>query len=229
VSRNGRENLLSLFAPPRLLGPFCYPRILQSATLLLLNPHLVIHDTQPQDPRPPLNAPPGDLDLPLNQHPIVKPGPKPPQVEPIPTADNVPKVSAIRREVRRVFQEEGETWAARFRGYTMQGHLFALLQAYNESITWKLCMWDFPCGVLKFSVNSSMDTLPTFSNLRRWRNALRSIASSVGTSSVSHYEPLRGRPQICQICYEIQFRTRSQTKSKQSPNFCKFVAPLSSR
>jgi hypothetical protein len=29
-------------------------------------------------------------------------------------------------------------------------------------------MWDFPRGVLKFSVNSSIDMLPTFTNLRRW-------------------------------------------------------------
>jgi hypothetical protein len=50
----------------------------------------------------------------------------------------------------------------------MQGNLFALLQAENESITWKSYMWDLPHGVLKFSVNSSIDTLPTFTNLRRW-------------------------------------------------------------
>jgi hypothetical protein len=42
-------------------------------------------------------------------------------------------------------------------GYTMEGNLFALLQAENQSITWKSYMWDFPCGVLKFAVNSSMD------------------------------------------------------------------------
>jgi hypothetical protein len=50
----------------------------------------------------------------------------------------------------------------------MQGKLFALLQAENESITWKFYMWDLPHGVLKFAVNSSIDTLPTFFNLRRW-------------------------------------------------------------
>jgi hypothetical protein len=38
VSRSGQESLLSLSALPRLLGPFCHPRNLQSATLLLLNP-----------------------------------------------------------------------------------------------------------------------------------------------------------------------------------------------
>jgi hypothetical protein len=42
------------------------------------------------------------------------------QVEPIPTqVDTVPKVSAIRREVSRVFQEEDEAWAARVSEYTM--------------------------------------------------------------------------------------------------------------
>jgi hypothetical protein len=51
----------------------------------------------------------------------------------------------------------------------MQGNLFALLQAENESITWKSYMWDLPCSVLKFAVNSSIDTLPTFTNLKRWR------------------------------------------------------------
>jgi hypothetical protein len=78
----------------------------------VVEPPLVIHDTQPQDPQPPqspIHAPPEDLDHPLQPHPIVEPGPQPPQVEPIPTqADTVPKVLAIRREVRRVFQEEDE-------------------------------------------------------------------------------------------------------------------------
>jgi hypothetical protein len=70
-------------------------------------PPLAIHDTQLQDPQPPqnpLHAQPGDLDLPLHPHPILEPGPQLPQVEPISTqADSVPKVSAIRKEVQRVF------------------------------------------------------------------------------------------------------------------------------
>jgi hypothetical protein len=46
----------------------------------VVEPPLVIHDTQPQDPQPPhspLHAPPGDLDFPLHPHPIVEPGPQP--------------------------------------------------------------------------------------------------------------------------------------------------------
>jgi hypothetical protein len=144
MSRSGQESLLSLSVLLRFRGPFCHPQNLQSATLLLLNPPWSF-TTLPQDPQPPqspLHIPPGDLDLPLHPHPIVEPGPQPPQVEPIPTqADTVPKVLAIRREVRRVFQEkEDEAWAARVSEYTMHENLFALLQAENESITWKFNM-----------------------------------------------------------------------------------------
>jgi hypothetical protein len=100
----------------------------------------------------------------------MEPDPQPQQVKPIPTQDDtVSKVSAITREVRRVFQEEeDEGWAACICRYTMQENLFALLQAENENITWNSYMWDLPHGVLKFAVNSSMDTLPTFTYLRRW-------------------------------------------------------------
>jgi hypothetical protein len=68
----------------------------------------------------PLHAQPGDLDLPLHPHPIVESGPQPPQVEPIPTqTDSVPNMSAIRKEVWRLFCEEDDAWDARVRGYTI--------------------------------------------------------------------------------------------------------------
>jgi hypothetical protein len=113
----------------------------------VVEPPLAIHDTQPQGPQPPqspLHPQPGDLDLPLPPHPIVEPGQQPSQVEPIPAqADSVPKVSAIRQEVRRVFcEEEIDAWATCVRSYTMQENLFALLQAESEGITWKSYMWN---------------------------------------------------------------------------------------
>jgi hypothetical protein len=78
-------------------------------------------------------------------------------------------VSAIRKEVLGGFrEEEDDAWAARVRGYTIQRNLFALLQAESEDITWKLCMCNLSCGVLKFALNASIDTLPTFTNLKRW-------------------------------------------------------------
>jgi hypothetical protein len=78
-------------------------------------------------------------------------------------------VSAIRKEVWRVFcEEEDDACAVRVRGYTMQGNLFSLLQAESKCITWKSYMWNLPCGVLKFALNASIDTLPTFTNLKGW-------------------------------------------------------------
>jgi hypothetical protein len=78
-------------------------------------------------------------------------------------------VSAIRKEVRRVFcEEEADAWAAPVHCYTIQGNLFALLQAESEGITWKSYMWNFPYGLLKFALNASIDTLPTFTNLKNW-------------------------------------------------------------
>ena len=44
---------------------------------------------------------------------------------------------------------------------------YGLLQAESESITWKFYIWDLPHGVLKFALNGSIKTLPTFTNLRR--------------------------------------------------------------
>jgi hypothetical protein len=138
----------------------------------IVEPPLAIHDTQPEDPQPPqspLHGQPGDLYLPLHQYPIVEPGPQP-QVEPIPTqTDSVPKVLAIRKEVQRVFhEEEDDAWAAPVCSYTMQGNLFALLQAESEGITWKSYMWNLPRCVLKFVLKASIDTPPTFTNLKRW-------------------------------------------------------------
>jgi hypothetical protein len=56
----------------------------------------------------------------------MKPDPQLSQVELVLTqADIVSKVSSIRREVRKVFQEEEDEY--RLLGYNMQKNLFALL------------------------------------------------------------------------------------------------------
>jgi hypothetical protein len=40
------------------------------------------------------------------------------------------------------------------------------LKAEIEGITWKSYMWNLPRGVLKFSLNASIDTLPTSLTLK---------------------------------------------------------------
>jgi hypothetical protein len=170
---SGPGNLPFLFVRPRLRGTILSSKERAIGDAAVVEPPFAIHDTRPQGPQPPqspLHAQPGDLDLPLHPHPIVEPGPQPLQVQPTPTqADSVPKVSAIRKEVQRVFREEGDdAWAARVCGYTMQGNLFALLQVESEGITWKSYIWYLPRGVLKFALNANIDTLPIFTNLEKW-------------------------------------------------------------
>jgi hypothetical protein len=78
-------------------------------------------------------------------------------------------VLAIRKEVRRVFcEEEDDARAAHICGYTMQENLFAVLQVDSEGITWKSYLWNLPRGVLKFALHASIDTLPIFTNLKKW-------------------------------------------------------------
>jgi hypothetical protein len=52
--------------------------------------------------------------------------------------------------------------------YTLQGNLFALLQAEDESIMWKSYIWNLPRVVLKFAIDSTIYMFPTFTNLRMW-------------------------------------------------------------
>jgi hypothetical protein len=127
----------------------------------VVEPPLVMHDIQPQDPQPPrspLHAPPGDLDLPLHPHPIVEPGPQLPQVEPIPTqADTVPKMSAIMREVGRVL---------RHCLLASTGILCMETSSLYCRLRMKASHGSHTCGTF-LAVNSSIDTLPIFTNLRR--------------------------------------------------------------
>ena len=46
--------------------------------------------------------------------------------------------------------------------------MLKLIHLENMDLTWKSIIFDLPRGVLSFAVRSSIDYLPTFSNLRTW-------------------------------------------------------------
>ena len=52
--------------------------------------------------------------------------------------------------------------------YVMQGDYLALIIEEDASITWNSYMWDIPQGVLKFAINTGINTLPNSDNLKRW-------------------------------------------------------------
>jgi hypothetical protein len=81
-----RKSAISIRAA-KIAGTILSSREPTIGNVAVVEPPLVIEDTQrqnPQPPRSPLHTTPGDLDLPLHPHPIVKPGPQSLQVKPIP-------------------------------------------------------------------------------------------------------------------------------------------------
>ena len=49
-----------------------------------------------------------------------------------------------------------------------QGDFVNLLIEEQSDASWRSYIYDLPVGTMKFILNSSMDTLPTKSNLRKW-------------------------------------------------------------
>ena len=49
-----------------------------------------------------------------------------------------------------------------------QGNLLALAMEQNSDLDWKSIIFDMKKGLLKFALNSTVDTLPTNGNLVQW-------------------------------------------------------------
>ena len=50
----------------------------------------------------------------------------------------------------------------------LQGNLLALAAEEKVDLIWKSSMFQLKSGTLKFTLNTSIDTLPTPANLKRW-------------------------------------------------------------
>jgi hypothetical protein len=157
---------------PRLLGPSCHPWNVQAATLLLLNPpwsSMTFNHKIPSH----LRALYRHLLEILTFHYTCT------RTQLWNQAHNRRRLSPL--QYRLILSQKcwpsGKKLGEFFKRRRMRHGLLASasilcketsLQAEKESITWKLYMWVLSRGVLKFAVNSSMDTLSTFTNLRRW-------------------------------------------------------------
>ena len=51
----------------------------------------------------------------------------------------------------------------------VQGPLLTIASQEKEDLLWKSSMFQLKSGTLKFMINSSIDTLPTPANLKRWK------------------------------------------------------------
>ena len=69
---------------------------------------------------------------------------------------------------KRIQRQTDEYWADKVRTLVMQGNFLSLLIEEDTNVSWKSYLWNLPRGVVKFALNSSLDTLPSADNLRRW-------------------------------------------------------------
>ena len=50
----------------------------------------------------------------------------------------------------------------------VQGDLLKLAHSEESDLTWRSAIYSLPRRVLSFAINASIDTLPTFGNLKLW-------------------------------------------------------------
>ena len=79
---------------------------------------------------------------------------------------NWPKVKKILKDLAA--NNRLEYWREYIKPLVQQGNMLKLIHLENMDLTWKSIIFDLPRGVLSFAVRSSIDYLPTFSNLRTW-------------------------------------------------------------
>ena len=78
--------------------------------------------------------------------------------------------SKIRTQVRNSTKSAAqEKLKSHVSGLQVQGTLLAIASQEKEDLLWKSSMFQLKSGTLKFMLNSSIDTLPTPVNLKRWK------------------------------------------------------------
>ena len=100
------------------------------------------------------------------------------------------KRKQLTREVqRRIQAQTDEYWSGKIRSLIMQGNFLSLLIEEDSNVSWKSYLWNMPRGVVKFALNSSLETLPTADNLKRWgkrASDLCLICNGQGKQTLNH-------------------------------------------
>ena len=79
------------------------------------------------------------------------------------------KLNTIKSKVKKFIKEDSERQRAEHaKELIKQGRLIQLLQEMEMDATWKSYLFALPKGTMKFILNSTIDTLPTKTNLKLW-------------------------------------------------------------
>ncbi len=75
-------------------------------------------------------------------------------------------VKKCKKSIRDKFQDK---WADHLKGLAVQGRFVRVWESLEADIQWKSLLFQLPPRIMQFVLNAIIDTLPTNSNLVRWK------------------------------------------------------------
>jgi len=98
--------------------------------------------------------------------------------------NNLPKHKAkeivtkqAKKDTKSQYQKDHQQ---RLEGLEMQGELLRLCKATESDMCWQGAIYNLPKGLMAFILNSSLNTLPTMDNLKRWGKRLSNSCRHCG-------------------------------------------------
>jgi hypothetical protein len=82
--------------------------------------------------------------------------------------------------VKSIKEEVTETWYNHLKNLVVQGNMLLISLQEKSDYLWKSYIYNLPKGIMKFMLNSFVDTLPTKNNLSRWGKSCNSKCSLCG-------------------------------------------------
>ena len=78
--------------------------------------------------------------------------------------------------------DQSKAWLDHLKKLVVQGDLLNLAHSEESDITWRSAIYSLPRRVLSFAIDSSIDTLPTFRNLKLWGKKMSSNCKLCGNT-----------------------------------------------
>ena len=85
------------------------------------------------------------------------------------SSEPVSKWTKIKKTIQEILmQKRSDYWRDYIRPLIQQGRMLEFISLEQSDLTWRSIIYNLPRGVLSFAVRSSIDFLPTLSNLKCW-------------------------------------------------------------
>ncbi len=110
------------------------------------------------------------------------------QAETSPQQNTRRNVESVKAKVKlNIAEEFHEMWTKHIKTLTVQGRFLEILSMEESHITWRSLIYNLPRGILQFAVNSTIDTLATNANLKRWGKRTNAKCDLCGQRETLHH------------------------------------------